>query len=303
MYEKLLVPLDGSELAEKALPYVEGIAKKLKSEAVLFNACPPGYCPERPMKDYLDNKAEELQSQGILASSLLVKSDAAEGILEAAERYDIGLIIISTHGLTGLTSWPVGIIASKVLRRSNVPTLLLRSSEREEVDAKEILQKILIPLDGSRFAESIIPFVEGLVEDGNSEIILLRVVEPMKLVHYSTYEERQSREEIDWERYEEEITTKLERAAMHYLTQKEKVLQHKGIKVSSLTLLGKPAQTILEYAEENSVSLIAIASHGLSGITKWAYGSIASKIIETSPKPVLLIRPPLTQIGVEPTRK
>ena len=303
MYEKILVPLDGSELAEKALPYIEGIAKRLNSEAVLFNACSPGECPERPMKDYLENKAKELQAHGVKASSLVAQGNAAEEILDSADKYGIGLIVISTHGLTGITSWALGSVASKVLQRSRVPALLLRSAELEALAPQAELRKILIPLDGSRFAENIIPFVEGLVEGGDSEIILLRVIEPIKLVHYSSYEEGLSREEVDWERYEEEITAKSERAAMHYLIQKESVLKYKGIKVSSLTLLGKPAQTILEYADDNSVSLIALASHGLSGITKWAYGSIASKIIETSPKPLLLIRPPLTQIGVEPTKK
>ena len=98
---------------------------------------------------------------------------------------------------------------------------------------------------------------------------------------------------MEKEKNEKELTARVEEEARRYLSEKASALRGKGVKVSSTTQLGKPAETILRYAEENSVSLIALASHGFSGITKWAYGSVAYKIIEGSTKPVLLIRPVL----------
>ena len=89
---------------------------------------------------------------------------------------------------------------------------------------------------------------------------------------------------------------RLEREVKRYLNKKEAALRNKGVKVSSASPVGKPTQMILQYAEDNSVSLIALASHGFSGITKWAYGSVASKIIECSSKPLLLVRPPLPSL-------
>lgn len=286
MYERILVPLDGSELAERALLYVEGVAGRLHSEVILLTAYVPGEGLERPLRAYLEKRAEELRSLGIKASPLVIQGNAASEILDFAEKNDIGLIVISTHGRTGPGVWAMGSIANKVVQKSRIPTLLIRSTELERVVAKKDLQKILVPLDGSQFAESIIPCVEGLAKGRDNEVILLRVIEPIKPPHFTIAEEG-----ADWQNYEKRFMAKAEKEAKRYLGKEESVLKDRGVKVSSASLLGKPAQTILQYAEDNSVSLIALATHGFSGITKWAYGSVASKIIESSSKPVLLIRP------------
>jgi len=274
MYERILVPLDGSELAEGALPYAEGVAGRLHSEVILLTACELGYCLERPLRAYLEKRAGELQSLGIKASPLVVQGNAANEILDFAEKNDIGLIIISTYGCTGPSIWPLGSIANKVLQTSRIPVLLIRSTEPETVVLEKELRKILVTLDGSQFAEGIIPYVKGLTQGIGNEVILLRVIEPIEPSGWAT----------------------IERAAKRYLGKKESALRSKGVKVSSASLVGKPTQTILQYAEDNSVSLIALATHGFSGISKWAFGSVASKIIETSSKPVLLVRPPLPSL-------
>jgi len=286
MYQRIVVPLDGSELAERVLPYVEGVARRHNSEVILLTACVPREPFERPLRAYLKERAQELQSLGIKASPLVVQGDVANEILDFAEKNDIGLIAISTHGRGGTGIWPLGSIANKVAQTSRIPLLLIRSDEPQAVLIEKELQKILVPLDGSPFAENPIPYVEGLVEGMNSEIVLLRVIEPIKISSRVAYGEGRSLEE-----YEKQLMDRAEREAKHYLSEKEDALRNKGLEVRSATLLGKPAETILQYAEDNSVSLIALATHGFSGIAKWAYGSVASKITEGSPKPLLLIRP------------
>ena len=146
-------------------------------------------------------------------------------------------------------------------------------------------------LDGSQFAESVIPYAVSLVDGMESEVILLRVSEPVQLPDVTLYSR-----EFDKEKKEKELTARAEKEARRYLSGKESALRDKGVKVSSTTLLGKPSETILRYAEDNSVGLIALASHGFSGITKWAYGNVAYKIIEGSSKPVLLFRPVLPKL-------
>jgi nucleotide-binding universal stress UspA family protein len=123
----------------------------------------------------------------------------------------------------------------------------------------------------------------------DSEVALLRVIEPAKLPQLAAYRDR--------EKYEKDFMAKLEREAERYLDKKKTALASKGVKVNSVLLEGKPVETILQYAEDNSVNLIALTTHGFSGITKWAYGSVASRIIEGSPKPVLLVRPPLPALN------
>jgi nucleotide-binding universal stress UspA family protein len=118
-----------------------------------------------------------------------------------------------------------------------------------------------------------------------SVVTFLRVIEPSRLPQLAAY--------IDREKYEKDFATKLEREARRYLEKRKTALASKGIKVNSALLEGKPVETILQYAEDNSINLIALTTHGFSGITKWAYGSVASRVIEGSSKPTLLVRPPL----------
>jgi len=288
MYKRILVPLDGSKLAEGALPYAEGVATRLHSEVILLTVCAPGDCFELPLKAYLEKRAGELSSLGIKTSPVVVQGNAANEILNFAEKNDINLIIISAHGHTGPSIWPLGSIANKILQKSRIPLLLIRSRELETVLSEKELLKILVPLDGSQFADGVIPYVEGLAEEMGSEVILITVNEPLQIPdvvrHTAGFDEK---------KYENELTARSERDVKGYLSKKESALRNKGVKVSSTSILGMPAQTILQYAEDNSVSLIALSTHGFSGITKWAYGSVASKIIQSSSKPVLLVRQPL----------
>jgi len=288
MYERILVPLDGSELAEGALPYAEGIAKRMRSELVLITVCASCDGLERPLRVYVDKKAEELSSSGVRAHSLLVEGDAASEILNSAENNCIGLIIISAHGLSGVSRWALGSIANKVVQESHIPTLLIKPSESETASADKQLRSILVSLDGSDFAEAIIPYVEVLAQGMDSEVALLRVVEPVKLPRLDSYGHW-----VDLDKYEKEISAEAEREAKRYLSERERALQRKGVKVTSASLPGNPPQTILQYAEDSSVSLIALSTHGFSGITRWAYGGVASRVIESSSRPVLLVRPSL----------
>jgi nucleotide-binding universal stress UspA family protein len=260
----------------------------LHSEVILLTVSALGDCLERLLRAYLENKAGELLSSGVKASPLVVEGDTANEILNLAEKNHVDLIIISTHGRSGISRWALGNVANKVLRASHIPTLLIKSSELETVSAGKVLGNILVPLDGSQFAEAIIPYVEGLAQGMDSEVALLRVIEPIKLPNLAAYGQW-----VDCEKYEKSLLTEAEKEAKRYLSNQECALQDKGVKVSSISLLGKPTQTILQYAEDNFFSLIALSTHGFSGITKWAYGSVASNIIEGSTKPVLLVRPSL----------
>jgi len=179
VYERILGPLDGSELAEGALHYAETLARRCNSEAILFSVCTPGEWMQRPLKAYLESRARELESSGVQASAKVVQGSPAIEILNFAENNDIGLIIISSHGRTGPTLWVLGTVANKVLRRSRVCTLLVRSGRSEKVAADKELRKILLPLDGSQFAESSIPYVENLAKGPGNEVVLLSVIEPV----------------------------------------------------------------------------------------------------------------------------
>jgi len=286
MYERILIPLDGSELAERALSYAGAIAKRLKSEIVLLTVCTPGGGLERPLRAYLEKQAEELVSMGAKASAVVVEGDAAEEILSFAEANYAGLIVVSTHGLGGSSRWAMGNVASKVLQKSHTPALLVKPGGSEPALDENGLGSILVSLDGSHFAEAIIPYVEVLVRGMDSEAALVTVVEPVKLPRMESYGHW-----VDFDKYEKDLADEAEARARRYLSEQELALREKGAIVNSTVLSGRPAETILQYAEDRSVGLIAMSTHGYSGITRWAYGSVASKVVECSSRPVLLVRP------------
>jgi nucleotide-binding universal stress UspA family protein len=285
MYERILVPLDGSELAEQAIPYAEWLASKFNSEVILITACLAGDPLERALTEYIERRVEKIQSLGIKTRSLCIEGEPAASIINFAGKNNISLIILSTHGRTGVSHWPLGSITNKVVQRSHIPVFLVRSSQPAKTSADKEMQNILLTLDGSHFSEAIIPYVEKLAKVMDSEVVLLRVVEPVKLPQLAAYADR--------EKYEKGFIDKLRKEAKRYLDQKKTALARKGIKVNSALLEGKADEAILQYAEDKSVNLIALTTHGFSGITKWAYGSVASRIIEASSKPTLLVRPPL----------
>lgn len=285
MYEKILVPLDGSEVAEQAIPYVEQIAKKLKSEVIMMTACLPGDPVGRPLAEYVERIAEKIKSLKIKTRSVCVAGEPATSIINFAEKNRVGLIVISTHGHGGSSNWPLGSIAGKVVQRSNIPVFLIRSSKAGKVTPDSKLGKILVTLDGSKFSEAILPYAEKLARTMKSEVTVLRVAEPARLPQLSAYRDR--------EQYEKEFMTRMVKESKRYLTRKKNALSRKGLKVNSVLLEGKAVEAILEYTEKKQFNLIALTTHGFSGITKWAYGSVASRMIEGSPKPLLLVRPRL----------
>jgi nucleotide-binding universal stress UspA family protein len=285
MYEKILIPLDGSELAEQAIPYVEQLAPKLKSEVIFITVCLPGDPLEQALTEYIERRAEKFQSLGVETRSLCIEGEPAASIIDFSRKNDISLIVISTHGRTGVSHWPLGSIADKVVQMSHIPVFLVRSNHLGKTPADMELQKILVTLDGSNFSEEILPYAENLAKSMNSQVTILRVIEPAKLPQLAAY--------MDREKFEKDFMDKLEREAERYLAKKKTVLEIKEVKVNSALLEGKPVETILQYAEDKSINLIALSTHGFSGITKWAYGSVAARIIEGSNRPVLLVRPPL----------
>jgi nucleotide-binding universal stress UspA family protein len=149
-------------------------------------------------------------------------------------------------------------------------------------------EKILVPLDGSELAESVLPHVETIARGCSVvEIILLRVCEAPSIL--ADYPEGSNR---NWEKHVERMTTNAQQQCNVYLGDVEKQLRDRGFNVMIESRLGKPAEEIVDYAFKNGVDLIIMASHGRSGVSRWAYGSEADKVLRSSCVPVLLVKVP-----------
>ena len=179
MYERILVPLDGSGRAEHALPYAQWLAKRLNSTVTLMTACTQNDPVARPLTIYLEKKAEEFEKLGINVNYSCVIGDIAEEILDFSEKNRIGLIAMTSRGASGTSRWSLGGVALKVVLHSGTPILLVRTAERHAARLEEGVRSILVPLDGSPVAESILPHIEDLARATGLEVILLQVTVPI----------------------------------------------------------------------------------------------------------------------------
>ncbi len=143
-------------------------------------------------------------------------------------------------------------------------------------------QKILVPLDGSELAECVLPHVEAITKGRRAiNVIFLRVVEPFLRGEYSFSEEELKRFESENREF-----------AKEYLDQLVSRINSDGMNVQTVAITGKAVESITDYATNNEVDLIVIATHGRSGVSRWAQGSVADRLLRSSCVPVLMVRAP-----------
>ena len=154
-------------------------------------------------------------------------------------------------------------------------------------------KKILVPLDGSKLAECVLPHVETIARGGNTEnVTFIRVFEPLSLP--VSVGEGYTLSTDDWPKIEEASKA----AAENYLNKLTSKLKYDKVKIQTEVMVGKPAETIADYATSNGVDLIAIATHGRSGVSRWVWGSVADKVLRSSRVPILVVRAPGSHPGI-----
>jgi len=307
MYKKVLVPLDGSELAESVFTYARELAGRMGLELIFLHVCAPDERELLPMRRaYVEHAAEtarcaaeELQQKaGIKDQCEMVAAQAevavgypAEEILRYAEAHKADLILMATHGRSGIKRWTMGSVADKVLLTSKIPVWLVRAQAPEEGAREKLaVRRILVPLDGSKLAESVLPHVEMLAAQrgiDKVEVSLLRVCKP-SVISFG-YDESGVPQSLRKQADKELADCK--RTSDRYFARIRIRLEKAGMKTRSVVMEGEPAEEIIRYAGSNSYDLIVMASHGRSGISRWAYGSVAGKVLHGVTCPILLVRP------------
>jgi nucleotide-binding universal stress UspA family protein len=306
MYKRMLVPLDGSEVAEIVFPYAKELAGRLNLETVFLHVCGPHESDLLPLyRAYVEHTADIMRlrlrqvrgkkgfssdDKAVEARGEVAVGHPAEGILHYADKNHIDLILMATHGRSGIRRWDIGSVADKVLRASSVPVWLVRAGLSEgTIFDKGQKMTILVPLDGSELAESVLPYVETLAERLGVEpvsVILLMACEPLDMP--PIYDREAS---FDWGKLVEEHIVYSRQLAERYLAGVARRLEDAGLRVTSEVVEGEPADEIINCASRNPFSLIVMSSHGRSGLSRWVYGSVADKLIHGVSGPVLLVRP------------
>lgn len=293
--KRILVPLDGSQFAEHAIPTALEIARRRDAAVeflVVFEDEPAvaGWplSPERAagaFKEYLGDVAERLGkvTAGLELTTTVEGGQVQEHIVKHAGRWNTELVVMTTHGRGAVSRSWLGSVADHVVRHATVPVVLIRPVEGEEIDYahRPAFQNVLVGLDGSKRAERCLEWATRIGgPDGN--YTLLRVVTGPIHTPLSTYIPDAVKETS-------EILKKGRAKATEYLTGVADAMRSNGYTVKTEIVDGVPAATgILRYAGHNPTDLIAITTHGRTGISRLLMGSVADKVVRGADLPVLV---------------
>jgi nucleotide-binding universal stress UspA family protein len=297
MYKRILVALDGSRLSENVLPYTRFLAKRLQISVTLLRVASPQ--SQNPMStaervlpgdvaadasrtfcNYLKKVADSFPKPSTV-DCIVAVGDPAEVIVDRAGT-DIGtLIIMGTHGISGVRRWLLGSVAEKVLQMTTNPLLLVRGGHAlKTIEAP--VKTIVVPLDGSALAEKVLPHVSDMATKLDLEIVLLRVY-ALPLIYRDS--------QHYYPPYPDQLIENLKEEAEKYLDQKAAQLKKNGLgQVSCASLEGDSAEQIIDFARKMPGSFIAMSTHGRSGIARLILGSITGRVVRHSSEPVLVIR-------------
>jgi len=316
MFRTLVVPLDGSPLAERALPYAVRLAQASNGQLVLTRAA---MAPAARSLDgaewegdqiaaveealqYLHTIAESLAGQVPTLNVLAPYGRTVEKILETAESVHADAIVMATHGRTGLAHLLFGSVTEEVLSRSNVPVFAVYA--RPGLAASPAFSpeaaRVLVPQDGSEYdAPALQTALELLGPQG--EIVLTAVASPPEHLEL----DQSGRHVLAYLDQQEEARS---REAREYLRQVAEPHARTGpIRIRTEVRLGDPAVCIVRTAIETDADLIVMATHGRTGITRAVVGSVAGAVLRTAKAPVVLVHPQFamsavaTAVGPTPT--
>ncbi len=304
MYRSILIPLDGSEFSEYALPIARTIAQHTPAEMPVtlhlvrvHEPIVPSHSNGVPIVDVeLDTQMREheyadldsihtrlLSDPNVCVTFALIEGPITAALTEYIAAHRIDLVVMTTHGRGGLQRFWLGSIADELVRHGPAPVLLIRPPTA--VTTKEYAcRRILIPLDGSEIAEEILAHAMTLGETSGAEYHLLRIVEPLLLTGYSPVAYAAD--------LPDRITQQQVAEAQEYLAEVAQRLQPLMTRVvPHVVIAPQPAAAILKIARDYTIDLIALATHGRGGLSRLLIGSTADKVMRGATVPVLIHRP------------
>jgi len=304
MYSSILVPYDGSAHSAQALPVATALALRTGASVQLVIVHDPSaYIPfvpgevaipvydqelvhahrERDQR-VLDAAVHHLQSQGVGASGMLLEGTVVEALEEHVERTHPGLVVMTTHGRSGFERLRLGSVATAFLTRATAPVLLVRGAGSEPAGDHPALPsgKLLCTLDGSPFAESVLPHARALAEALGMSLHLIAVTVP-HAVSMAPFGTEALLADDSALRVEEHVREEY----LHRMAATCPV----GTTVHALTDMSA-SRGILECANDDAVGAIAMATHGRGGVKRFVLGSVADEVIRHAHVPMLVYRPP-----------
>jgi nucleotide-binding universal stress UspA family protein len=301
LFKKILVPLDGSKLSENALEPAITLAQAAGAELILLSVpvmkhvmVMPEYSgyatllPEQSLEDsrydfqeYLDHVCLNRMPADVAVRTEVVDGDEASVIVDQAFVEQVDLIVMATHGRSGLSRWMMGSVTEKVLQQAHCPVLVIRSDEP--------LEQMLITLDGSAASEAALEPGLLLAQALAAQVTLLQVQSGQDYVSPREVERLDAVEKGLGMRLQDSVYYAAEAYLDYLKTRYEPLLAEPLV---TAVLDGPPARRIIQYIEENEIDLVVMATHGRTGLQRWLYGSVTEKVLRGAHCAKFIMRPP-----------
>lgn len=307
MFNRILVPLDGTPLAEVALDAATLLARRFESEVVALRVVPDLATektvfqdgPSSDVETYLGQVAHWLKEEGDIPYSVVRFDTPAEGIASQVALDNVDLIVMTTHGRKGLDALLHPSVTWEVFQRTNAPILACKCSEEDDSEHPTVQlprfmtdpsAPIMVPLDGSTEAESALPLAQQMASTFGNPLLLIRALDQRPLAAVG----------LTPTPIPSGILEQASQVAQAYLERKRLELMRAGLQVETIAPLGQAAHMLAEYTRERKVGLVVIASHGRGLMGQLALGSVARHLLVHMPEPVLLVRRPTAPSGSKP---
>jgi nucleotide-binding universal stress UspA family protein len=307
MIHHILVPLDGSALAECVLPHTLAIAQAFGAQVTLLHVLEPTQIPGQPRTvdpvywhirkaesdAYLDFIATRLQATGLQAQHAVLEGQPAERVIEYARDNGVDLVILSSHGRSGLSGWNVSSVVQKIILRIYRPILLVRAYQPVTTSLAGLrYQRLLAPLDGSQRAEWVLPLASNLALTHKARLLLAHVIHKPEMPRHAPL----TPEEVE---LVNRLTERNRAEAVKYLDQLRARLP--GDVETRLMAGDNVPVTLHDLAEQEKVDLVVLNAHGYSGETRWPYGSTVTSFIAYGSTPLLIVQDVLPEdMGATP---
>lgn len=301
-FRTVLVPLDGSPLAEQAVPLAARLAQRAGSKLrlVLVHQLPSApldavaaklftsieLATRKAERGYLRAVQARLRDGGTrLSSAVTLTGTPGPALVRYVRELGVDLVVMATHGRGGLRRAWLGSVADHLIRNLEIPVLLVRPREGEEAPAGATeASQILVPLDGSPLAEEALEAAAALARVWDMELVLLQVVSPVLLSMDPALPLPSA--------YDVELTAMVRTQAQDYLDDLVERLHGEGLRATGAAVVGWSAvASILDVARPESVALVVLATHGRGGLRRFALGSVADKLVRAADVPVMVYRP------------
>ena len=307
MYSRILTPLDGSSLSEQVLPYASSLAAALSLPMTLLYAIEPEVLtiprvvnPSlhyeemathriRHARNYVDPVSDGLQRAGVIVDVEIPQGEPAESIVGCAEKDAATLITMSSHGRSGISRWWIGSVSDKVLHLTQNPMLVIRAEDPPQRPPESNFTRVTVPVDGSELAEEVLPHVVYLSSTMGLAVDLVQV-NPSRDEYYRSMAIGPNELARSTPSFEDFISA-VDAESESYLTKlKERLLNQGAASVETLLLHGSAAECIADLAADTHDNLVAMTTHGRSGVGRMVLGSVAERVVRQSGDPVLLVR-------------